>query len=102
MSSGLFLLLCVLALFIGTRARRSKVLSPKGIKIKNKFKRILLITAIVFTSLLIILFVPTVFQEFKIAIDTRFNADLFINLGIVIISIFVLYTAIKKLKESKI
>lgn len=99
MSGGIFLLLCVLALFIGTRARRSKVLSPKALKNKEKFKKALLIITLFLTALLVILFLPIIFHDVRIAIDTRFDAVFFINIGIVLLSIFTFYTAFRKLRK---
>lgn len=99
MNGGIFLLLCVLAFFIGTRARRSKTLSPKALKNKEKFKKVLLIITLFLTALLVILFLPIIFYDIRIAIDTRFDVNFFINIGIILLSGFTFYTALRKLQK---
>lgn len=99
MGQGLFLLLCVLALFIGTRARNSKALSPKSIQTRKKFKRILSLLAVALNGAVLILFIPAIYREIRISIDTHFTVESYLSMAVLIVGIFTFIAIIKVLKR---
>jgi len=101
MGGGLFLLLCLLALFIGARARNSKnrVLSDKEIKRKERAKRIMVIASLVLVSLFLLAFLPFVIQDIVIAIDTHFYIETYLSMALLAFGLFTIYTIIKSLKK---
>lgn len=101
MGQGLFILLCVLALIIGTRARNTKALSPKSIKARNTFKRILSIFALSIIGVISILLIPTTYEDIRIALDTRFTSESFLSLGVLIAGIYTFITILRKLIKQK-
>lgn len=99
MGQGLFILLCVIALTIGARARNSKPASPKSIKNRKKFKRVLSISALVLIALVLMLFIPAIYQEIRIAIDTRFTVEAYLSIGVIVVGIFTFVAILRILKQ---
>lgn len=100
MEGGLFLLLCLLALFIGSRARRSKTnINPKAIKQKARIKRFIVIVALILVTAFEIVYIPFLYQDIEIALHTHFSMDNYISVGIVIVGLIVIITSIKQLRK---
>lgn len=104
MEGGIFLLLCLLALFIGNNARktREQKLSEKEIKRKEKFKLIMTWSALVLIVLFLLFFIPALIYDIKIAIDTSFDKETWIGIALFLVGIFTIITIIKKLQKSVI
>lgn len=98
MGEGLFILLCVLALIIGTRARNSKVQNPKSLAKKKKIKKALSYVALVLIGLLLIVFTPSFFKGIRIALDTRFSIENYLGIGVILVGSFTFISILKKLK----
>jgi uncharacterized membrane protein len=87
MEGGIFLLLCVLALFIGSRARntRNKPMSAKAVRNLMRLK-----TGLMWASLV---------ELVLIARDTHFDWDTLISVGLVLFGFYTIYTIVVKLKQ---
>lgn len=101
MGEGLFILLCVLALIIGTRARNSKVQSAKTIAKKKKAKKVLSYIALVLIGLLLFVFIPSFYKGIRIALDTRFSLENYLGIGVIVVGSFTFISIFMKLKSEK-
>jgi len=99
MGEGLFILLCVLALIIGSRARNSKAQSQKILAKKKKFQTLLSYVSLVLIGLLLILFIPSFYTEIRIAMDTTFSLENFLGFGIILVGGLTFFTIFMKLKS---
>lgn len=99
MGEGLFILLCVVALVIGSRARNTKRLSEKSIKTREKIKRVLSITALVMIGLLLLLFIPSIIQDIRIAIDTRFTIENLLGVTVILVGLFTFISIFRLLRQ---
>ena len=100
MQGGLFLLLCLIALMIGARARNSKYqkLSEKDRRRKEFIKKIVTWSALILVIAFSIVFVPFVIQDVRIAIDTHFELETYLSITLLLFGAFTIYTIIKSLK----
>jgi cytochrome c biogenesis factor len=103
MEGGIFLLLCVLALFIGSRARNAKLknLSEKQLRRKAKMTKGMVLAAFVLVVLFLLAYTPFVLREISIARDTHFSTESYLSLILWVFGFFTLYTIFKALKKSK-
>lgn len=101
MEGGLFLLLCLIALMIGARARNSKYkqLSDKEVQRKKRIKNIVVWSALVLVILFLIAYTPFVIQDIRIAIDTSFEPETYLSIVLLGFGLFTIYSIIKSLKE---
>ncbi|MBI9066713.1 MAG: hypothetical protein JEZ09_05430 [Salinivirgaceae bacterium] len=104
MSGGIFLLLCLLAFFIGTRALKSRTgqLSPKAIKQRQKIKVVLMWASFILVLIIMILYFPEFIKQIMIAFDTHFDWDVLLSLvlfGFAIFTVITIYRAIQKEKK---
>lgn len=103
MEGGIFLLLCLLALLIGSRARNTKLknLSAKEIRRKEKMKRFMVLAAFVLVVLFLLAYTPFVIREISIARDTHFALESYLSMLLWFFGLFTLYTIFQALKKSK-
>jgi len=101
MKGGIFLLLCLLALVLGSRARNAKYkqLSQKEIKRKELMKQFMRWGALVVISFVLLGYIPFVYQEIRIAIDTQFILDTYLSIVLLVFGGFTLYTVIKAIRR---
>ena len=101
MSGGIFLLLCVLAFLIGTRAQKSRAgtLSAKAIRQREKFKLVLMWASFVVVVAIMLLYFPAVVEKIMIARDTRWDWDTVLSIGIFVFGIFTAYTILRAVKK---
>ncbi len=99
MGKGIFILFCVLALMMGSRARKSKILTPEAQARRKKFKNVLSFIAVVFIGLLLFFFIPAFYKEVRIAMDTHFSIENLLGLAVIIVGSVTFITAIKTLKS---
>jgi len=101
MEGGIFLLLCLLALFIGSRARnnRSKQLSEKEFKRKEKIMRFMIYASLLLIVLFLLAYTPFAIREFNIARDTHFSAESYLSFGLWGFGLFTLYTIVQTLRK---
>jgi hypothetical protein len=104
MEGGLFLLLCVIALIIGSKARSSssKTLSNKELKRKERIKSIMIWSALVLISMILLAYIPFLIQEIRIAIDTHFELETYLSMVLFLLGMFTIYTIITSLKRQKV
>lgn len=102
MEGGLFLLLCLLALLIGSRARntRSRQLTPKAVRQRLRAKLFLASAAFVVITLMLLFYIPAFVEAVLIALDTSFSWDILIGLGIIVVGITTLIFILKMLKDT--
>jgi cell division septal protein FtsQ len=100
MEGGIFLLLALLALLIGSRVRntRSSSLSPKAAKNKLRIKLFLIWVSLLIIFLWVVLFIPAVIEKVKISIDTHFDWDTAISILLLAFGIYTLYVILQRLK----
>ncbi len=99
MGKGIFILLCLLALMIGSRARKSKVVTPEALAKRKKFKKILSFIAVVFTGLFLFFFIPAFYKEIRIAIDTHFSIENLLGFAVIVVGSITFITALKTLQN---
>ena len=101
MEGGLFLLLCLIALMIGARARNSKYkqLTDKELRRKIRIKNIVVCSALVLVVMFLLAYTPFVIQDIRIAIDTHFQLETYLSIALLFFGIFTIYTIIKSLKN---
>lgn len=101
MEGGIFLLLCLLALFFGNNARRNREnsLSAKELARKAKFKLIMTWSALVLVTLFLLVFTPALIYDISVAIDTHFDKDTYIGIVLWVVAVFTIYTIIKQLRN---
>ncbi len=103
MEGGVFLLLLVLALSIGLKVgnNRGKPLSAKAQKQRVKMKRVLMWAVCILLAFLWIIYFPAALTELRIALDTRFSAELILLLLILVVALFTLILLLKELLQKK-
>lgn len=103
MEAGIFLVLCLLALFVGSRAKRSRqaIISPKARKQKEKVKSIIMIVALVVISFFLILYSPFLYQDVTMAIQTSFSLDNYLSIAILVVGVLTIFTLLKRLNIIK-
>lgn len=103
MEGGIFLLLCLLALLIGSRARntRANPLSAKAERNRLRIKIFLIWTALLIITLWVVLFIPAVIEKVSIAIDTHFDWDTAISIALLAFGIYTMYVILLRLKALK-
>ena len=101
MEGGIFLLLCVLALFIGSRARntRNKPLSGKAARNLLRLKTGLIWASLVLIVAMMIMLLPSTVELVLIAGDTHFDWDTLISVGLVLFGFYTIYAIVIKLKQ---
>lgn len=107
MSGGIFLLLCVLAFLIGTRAQKSRAgkLSTKALRQQNRIKFILMWVSFALVLVTMILYAPALYEKITIAIDTHFDWDTILSAGLFafgLFTVFTIYQSIKKIKKANL
>ncbi len=103
MDSGVFLLVCVLALAIGTKLRQNNDnrLSEKALKQREKIKRIMMTLALGLVAIIFIQYIPAVYTEIIISLDTRFSFETYMSIAIVVVTFFTGLLIIKRLYLQK-
>lgn len=101
MEGGLFLLLCLIALMIGARARNSKYkqLSDKEQRRKEMIKKIIVWGALILIVMFLFAYAPFVIQDVRIAIDTHFVLETYLSITLLAFGVFTIYTIIKSLNK---
>ncbi len=104
MEGGLFLLLCVIALIMGSRARNSsaKTLTDKELRKRARIKNIMIWSALGLISVILIAYIPFLFQEISIAFDTHFQLQTYLSIILFLFGIFTVYTIITTQRKSRI
>ena len=94
MEGGLFLLLCLIALMIGARARNSKYkqLSDKELQRKNTIKNIVVWSAMILVIMFLLAYTPFVIQDVRIAFDTHFEIETYLSIALLAFGVFTIYT----------
>jgi len=94
-------LLCVLALFIGSRARntRNKPMSARAIRNLMRLKTGLIWASLVLIVAMMIMLLPSTIELVLIARDTHFDKDTLISVGIVLFGLYTIYAIVVKLKQ---
>jgi cell division septal protein FtsQ len=101
MEGGIFLLLCVLALFIGSRARntRNKPMSEKAVRNLLRLKTGLIWASLVLIVAMMLMLLPSTVELVLIARDTHFDWDTLISVGLVLFGFYTIYAIVIKLKQ---
>ncbi|MGD9992660.1 MAG: hypothetical protein AB7S69_05120 [Salinivirgaceae bacterium] len=101
MEGGIFLLLCVLALFIGSRARntRNKPMSEKAVRNLLRLKIGLIWASLVLIIAMMLMLLPSTVELVLIARDTHFDWDTLISVGLVLFGFYTIYAILVKIKQ---
>lgn len=101
MEGGIFLLLCLLALVIGSRVRnsRSKPQTEKAIQNQMRVKKIMIWVSLVLISIWVLLLIPSAIELTNIAIHTHFDWDTVLSVFFVIFGLFTIYSIVRQLKK---
>lgn len=103
MQGGIFLVLCFLALLMGSKARNLKFkgLSEKEIRRKYRIKRLMIWLSLGVCGAVILAYTPFLIEEISIARDTQFTLETYLSMLIFVFGWVTIYTIMRSLKKKK-
>jgi small basic protein len=58
-------------------------------------------TSLIVVTIFLLIYLPAMFQNIRIGIDTHFDKEIFLSIGLFIFGLFTVYSIVKSLMKSK-